>query len=155
MTKPGLMRVDAVRGGIRAGILGGGAEIAFIMAVAAASDISAAGVARGISASVGVAALPPAQLVFAGLLIHMALAIALGIAVAMACQALAGRLPHVIHVYALVPVALIGVWAFNFLVLLPMINPAFVQLVPYPVSFISKLLFGLAAAESLRRSART
>ena len=46
---------------------------------------------------------------------------------------------------------LVGVWAVNFFVLLPGISPAFVHLVPYPVSLMSKVLFGLAAAEAFRR----
>ena len=48
-------------------------------------------------------------------------------------------------------VALVGVWAVNFFVVLPGISPAFIHLVPYPVSLMSKILFGLAAAEALRR----
>jgi hypothetical protein len=48
--------------------------------------------------------------------------------------------------------ALAIVWGFNFFVLLPLISPDFVHLVPYPVSLASKLLFGLAAAEVLRRA---
>lgn len=58
-----------------------------------------------------------------------------------------------IRLYAVVVTALVGDWAFNFLLLLPLINPDFVQIVPYPVSFLSKLFFGLAPAEVLRRAA--
>jgi hypothetical protein len=36
-------------------------------------------------------------------------------------------------------------------VVLPAVSPTFVNLMPYSVSLISKLLFGLAAAETLRR----
>jgi len=46
---------------------------------------------------------------------------------------------------------LIGVWAVNFFVVLPSIDPDFIHLVPYSVSLVSKVLFGLAAAEALRR----
>jgi hypothetical protein len=38
-------------------------------------------------------------------------------------------------------------------VVLPAVSPTLVNLVPYSVSLISKLLFGLAAAETLRRYA--
>jgi predicted neutral ceramidase superfamily lipid hydrolase len=38
--------------------------------------------------------------------------------------------------------ALATVWAINFFVLLPILNPAFVILMPYSVSLMSKLLFG-------------
>jgi hypothetical protein len=37
---------------------------------------------------------------------------------------------------------------------LPLIGPDFVPLVPYPVSLLSKLLFGLAAAAVLRHRFR-
>jgi hypothetical protein len=37
-----------------------------------------------------------------------------------------------------------GVWVFNFMILLPIINPAFVGLMPLGVTLISKLLFGAA-----------
>jgi hypothetical protein len=46
--------------------------------------------------------------------------------------------------------ALAMVWAFNFFILLPLIDPAFVALMPYPASLLSKLLFGLAGAVMLR-----
>jgi hypothetical protein len=49
--------------------------------------------------------------------------------------------------------ALTAVWATNFFVILPALSPPFIALLPYPVSLISKLLFGLAAAETLRRCA--
>ena len=49
--------------------------------------------------------------------------------------------------------ALAAVWAINFFVILPVLSPAFVHLVPYSVSLMSKLLFGFAAAETLRRCA--
>ena len=45
---------------------------------------------------------------------------------------------------------LIGIWATNFFLVLPAINPAFVALVPYTTSLISKVLFGAAAALVLR-----
>ena len=41
---------------------------------------------------------------------------------------------------------LLGVWAVNFFVILPTISPAFVALVPFGASLVSKVLFGSAAA---------
>ena len=41
----------------------------------------------------------------------------------------------------------------NFFVVLPVVEPSFVHLLPYSVSLVSKLLFGVAAAETLRRGA--
>jgi len=43
-------------------------------------------------------------------------------------------------------VALSGVWAINFFVVLPTLNPVFVTLMPYGITLISKMLFGLAMA---------
>jgi hypothetical protein len=44
------------------------------------------------------------------------------------------------------------VWAVNFFVVLPVINPQFVDLVPYAISLVSKVLFGVAAAGTLQRA---
>jgi len=49
--------------------------------------------------------------------------------------------------------ALFYVWAINFFVVLPFVSPAFTSIVPYAVSLASKLLFAVAAAEVVRRSA--
>jgi hypothetical protein len=48
---------------------------------------------------------------------------------------------------------LVGIWAFNFLVLLPRINPDFITLIPYGASLASKVLFGIAAASVLLATA--
>ena len=45
---------------------------------------------------------------------------------------------------------LIAVWAVNFLVVLPHINPEFVHLLPYSVTLLSKLLFAVAATTVLQ-----
>jgi hypothetical protein len=56
--------------------------------------------------------------------------------------------------------ALCAVWGINFFVILPLmssvfldLHASFVELIPYPVSLASKLLFGLAAAAVLDRQA--
>jgi hypothetical protein len=40
------------------------------------------------------------------------------------------------------------------MIVLPLINPAFVEIVPLGASFTSKLLFGIAAAASLQFAQR-
>ena len=45
--------------------------------------------------------------------------------------------------------ALAAIWTMNFFVLLPVVNAQFVHLLPYAVTFLSKLLFGLAMAATL------
>lgn len=48
--------------------------------------------------------------------------------------------------------ALTSVWVINFFILLPMLNPAFVGLMPYSVTFVSKLWFGITMGWILYRS---
>jgi hypothetical protein len=42
------------------------------------------------------------------------------------------------------------VWVLNFFLVLPWLNPAFVALLPYGVTLVSKLLFGLAMGLTLQ-----
>jgi hypothetical protein len=44
---------------------------------------------------------------------------------------------------------LAAVWKVNFFILLPVINPEFVNALPYAVTLVSKLLFGMAMATVL------
>jgi hypothetical protein len=132
-------------GGI-AGLTGGVAEIGWITLYQHLVGHDAVTVALGVTKTVmpGLAS-GPAGLTM-GLTIHIVLSIALGVAVGTAIPRL---LPSVAGT-ALEPVvviaALVGAWAMNFLVVLPVINPEFVALVPYGVSLGSKVLFGFAAA---------
>jgi hypothetical protein len=139
-----------IRLGIIAGAAGGLAEIAWVSAYAVATGAEAAALARGVTIAVGANALLPNASVLAGIGIHMVLAIALGMALASAWQALARRRLGGSSLFWLVVTALAGVWAMNFLIVLPLLSPAFVHLIPYPVSLVSKLLFGVAAAGTLR-----
>jgi len=138
--------------GAVAGLAGGAAEILWITIYRNLSVGNAAEVARGVTETLsptlgaGPAAVP------LGIAIHMALAIALGVAIAVIVPRLLPRASAVIQALAVVA-ALIGVWALNFLVVLPLINPDFVTVVPYGTSLVSKVLFGVAAALVLRVSA--
>lgn len=141
------------RTGVIAGAAGGLAEVAWVSLYAGLTGTNAASVAHGVTTAVGATALLPDNAVMLGTAIHMAIAVALGVGLAAAWQALAKYSPGGRAQYAFVLAALIGVWAINFFVVLPIVSPTFTHLVPYAVSFMSKLLFGLAAAEVLRRSA--
>ena len=44
------------------------------------------------------------------------------------------------------------IWAVNFFVLLPAINPLFVELMPHGVTLLSKLLFAVAMAATLEHA---
>ncbi len=141
--------LDTIRVGVIAGAAGGLAEIAFVTLYAAATGGDVAVLARSVTIAAGASALFPSIPVALGVSVHMALAVVLGIALAFAWRALvslrAGTGP-----YPFMLVALVGVWAINFFVVLPMVSPAFIHLLPYSISLISKLSFGLAAATALR-----
>jgi hypothetical protein len=141
MKRETMGRVLAV--GALAGVAGGIAEVAWIWMYAAGTGADAASVARGVTDTVGIGALPP---VAGGVAIHMVLAAILGMVVAVALAPL--RL-HGARLYGAMIWMLAAVWAVNFLIVLPLINPQFVEIVPMAVSFVSKLLFGVAAATTL------
>ncbi len=132
--------------GAIAGLAGGAIEVGWIVLYQNMTGHQAAAVARSVTQSViPQLAMAPAA-VSLGVAIHMALAVGLGILIAILVRNL---LPHVIGT-PMEPVAVVamlaGVWAMNFFVILPAINPAFVTLLPYGVSLTSKVFFGFAAA---------
>jgi hypothetical protein len=143
---------ETIKRGVLAGAAGGLAEILWVSLYATITGGNAATLSRGVTTAVGVTALLPAASAAMGVAVHMVLAVLLGVAVACLWQAVARR-QGVSSGYAVVIAALAAVWVMNFFVLLPAISPAFVHMVPYGVSLTSKLLFGLAAAETLRRFA--
>ena len=152
MTTSWQTEIDTViKRGFLAGAAGGLAEILWVSLYAVATGGDAAILARGVTTAAGVTAFMPAAPVTMGIAVHMTLAVLLGIAVAGLWQVLARRGSRVSSLYAVTIAALAAVWAINFFVILPAISPAFAHLVPYSVSLASKLLFGLAAAETLRR----
>ncbi|TMJ01143.1 MAG: hypothetical protein E6G97_17505 [Alphaproteobacteria bacterium] len=134
--------------GVLAGLAGGVAEVAWISLYAAVSGTDAAAVARGITDTVGLAGSSPAA---AGLAIHMAIAATLGMLVAAGLAPL--RLDGA-RLYGALTWVLAVVWAVNFMIVLPLINPAFVEIVPLGVSFVSKVVFGLATAMCLQFTGR-
>jgi hypothetical protein len=140
--------------GVIAGFAGGVAEVAWIMLYQALTGNEAAQVARGVTDSVipSLAAAPSA--VALGIIIHMALAVALGVALALAIPRALPRIAGTLYEPLTVIAALVAVWAINFFVLLPIINPDFVTLVPYAASLVSKTLFGFAAAVVIRLARR-
>jgi len=140
--------------GVVAGAAGGIAEIIWILVYASATGTDAASLARGVTTATGVDLLLQGSPAAFGVAIHMVLAVTLGIALAFSWTALSQRRPMRANPYAVTTVALAAVWAINFLIILPIIDPQFVQIVPYSVSLISKLLFGVAAAAALSRRRR-
>jgi hypothetical protein len=145
---------EMVQRGILAGVAGGLAEIAWVTFYAAITGGDPAAVARGITTAVGVSALLPSSPAALGIAVHMSLALGLGVTLAFVWQTCRSRWPRMTNPYPLMLAALSGVWALNFLVVLPVVSASFVHMLPYAASLTSKLLFGLAAAETLRRQGR-
>lgn len=132
--------------GAIAGLAGGGVEILWIAIYENLTSGSAADVARGITQSLLPDQISAAAALPIGIAIHMGLAMVLGVAIALVVGA---ALPRPAPAF-IEPVAIIGllvaVWAINFFVILPVLNPAFTALLPYGASLTSKVLFGVAAA---------
>ena len=143
-------RLRICAAGTIAGLAGGFAEIAWIALYKNVSGGDAAAVARGVTETLFPSLVPEAAALPLGIAIHMCLAVTLGIAIAVFMRSLWPRAGS----RALEPVVVIGllicVWATNFFLVLPAMNPAFVTLVPYTASLASKILFGGAAALALQ-----
>ncbi|OGQ51941.1 MAG: hypothetical protein A3J24_01830 [Deltaproteobacteria bacterium RIFCSPLOWO2_02_FULL_53_8] len=136
-----------LKAGCVAGFAGGLAEVAVMGLYSGVSGLSSATILSLITATFTSDAIAFGPLgAFDGLMIHFVLSVAIGAAF--------GILQYLIHKnrgtvsYPLVSVTgtviLVGIWAFNFFVLLPQINPAFVAYVPLVPSFVSKFSFGLS-----------
>ena len=141
------------------GLAGGAAEIVWIAFYGSLAGSDAAEVARAVSVSVAwlMPGIPLSVApVISGIVVHMILAVGIGIALAAIWREFTARRPVPINEYAFMVGALTIIWVFNFFVLLPLLSPAFVDIVPYPASLMSKVLFGLAGAIALRHgSARS
>jgi hypothetical protein len=144
------MKGSTMRRGMAAGLAGGAAEILWIAAYSAVTGTPVGPVARGVTSALvpGLGSLPIAPAM--GIALHMLLAVALGIAVETALRAPVLRAIEGWSRSLLVVLVLGVVWSFNFLVLLPGFDPAFVTLLPMAVTLASKLLFGVSAAVVLR-----
>lgn len=138
--------------GVLAGLAGGVAEVAWVAGYSALTGASGAAVARGVTTAFlpGLADRPLA--VGLGIAIHMMLAVGLGIAVAAAFSVPTLRRVGDWPRSTLVVLTLGIVWAFNFLVVLPVLEPSFVTVLPLAVTLASKLLFGCGAAAAFRLS---
>lgn len=134
-----------------AGLAGGIAEVLWVGAYCALMPLSALDVLRQITASVAPSAAHSAIAPALGMVIHLALSIALAIAYALAMGIARTRSSTLAGAIATAVATLAAVWMLNFFVLLPQLNPAFVALMPYPVTLLSKLLFGAAMGLVLHR----
>lgn len=130
---------------VAAGAAGGMAEVLWVAAATMVLGMDGWAIPRAVTATIipdlATSLLAP----WIGLLIHLLLSIALARLLVHALQRRLGTATLFLSTLA----ALAMVWAFNFLLFLPLINPAFVTLLPHPVTLISKLLFGMAMASVL------
>ena len=149
--KPHLSRARSV---LLAGLAGGLAEVIWIASYSLAVGAEGWQVARAVAevAMPGGALLPAAPAM--GIVIHFLLSIALAGVFAMCLSIPVLRHRSTAVTVTIGMVALAAVWAVNFLVILPVVHPAFVHLLPYPVTLLSKLFFGLAMGWSLAAAAR-
>jgi len=128
-----------------AGLAGGAAEVVWIALYSMIAGGSSAQVATGITKTFDPELASGALGVPMGVAIHFGLAIGLGLAVTILIRNTLPNLAGKMSEFALVVAILAVVWAVNFLVILPMVNPSFIYAVPLAVSFTSKLLFGIGA----------
>jgi len=135
---------------LMAGLAGGVAEIAWVLAYGAFAPVSAAEVAREVTISL----VPGAASAPGGLVLGIGIHLMLSIALAFVFFALLGNfLQDDAGTIVIAVGALAGVWAINFLVVLPLVNPRFVTLMPYAATFLSKALFGAVMGAVLARTA--
>jgi hypothetical protein len=145
------LAIETLRIGAFAGVAGGFAEVVWIGSYGVATGTPVEPVARGIAASILPTVVESSSAAaWLGLLIHLGLAIALGLCLAFVLRHVSCRAGTTHSELGLVMLTLTAVWAMNFLVALQYINPAFVGLLPYSVTLLSKLLFGLSAATVFR-----
>lgn len=139
-----------LRLGVAAGLAGGAAEVAWVAIYGAITGTPVGAVARGVTTALlpGLANVPFIGAI--GITLHMLLAVMLGIAVVAAFRAPLLRRVGAWPQSMLVVLALGAVWSFNFLVVLPRLDPDFLVLLPMVVTLASKLLFGVSAAAVLR-----
>ena len=125
-----------------AGLAGGLAEIFWIVMYSAVTHTGGFEISRQITAAVlpVLADSPIAPTL--GVVIHLVLSVFLAfLCCTVFMEPVARRFGHAGILLASL-VVLAGIWAVNFLVILPILNPAFVTLLPFLVTLASKLLFG-------------
>lgn len=126
-----------------AGIAGGTVEVVWVMLFCLMSPLQSSLVAEEITRSF-LPQMAGFSAVATGLIIHYALAVLVAGMVAMTLLRLLPDKVDMRSVLAVSGAALAAIWATNFFVILPVVNPDFVTLIPYTVTLASKLGFGMA-----------
>jgi hypothetical protein len=137
-----------------AAFYGGAVEVVWIGAYCALTGHSGAAVARHVTSTLFPAVSSGTPGVVLGIGLHFALSLLVALAYVRVIWTPYARRWSDGAALAAALAVLALVWALNFLLVLPLANPVFVALLPYPVSLASKLLFGAAMAGALRDGVR-
>ena len=137
-----------------AGLAGGLSEIFWIGIYSAMTHTGGLEISRMITATVVPALADLSLAPLLGVVIHLVLSVLLAFLCYTVFIEPASRRfgPTLILPGSMIVLA--GVWAINFLVILPVINPAFVTLLPFLVTLLSKMLFGWAMGSVISRDLR-
>lgn len=128
-----------------AGLAGGFAEVFWIELYTLAMNANISDIGIAIAATVFPSSIAYSFAPLLGLTIHMVLSILLAFGFALLAWPLIERYFKITATALITSAAtLTVVWKINFFVLLPIWNPAFVDLLPMSVTLISKVLFGLS-----------
>ena len=131
---------------LTAGMAGGMVEIFWVTMYSNLSSVSATNVAREISATLLPFTANSYYAPMLGILFHLMLSLLLAISFnAIILKPVVRQFGNRSIILCCFTTLAI-VWAVNFFIVLPIINPSFISLMPYVVTLISKLLFGLAMA---------
>lgn len=129
---------------ILAGLAGGLMELIWISLYSSMTPSSASEVARQITVTVLPFTMNNGLMPALGVVIHLILSILLAAAFVIVLYGPIARRFGATGIFLSGLTTLAAVWAVNFLVLLPLLNPHFPLLMPYAVTLTSKLLFGAA-----------
>lgn len=127
-----------------AGIAGGLAEILWIASHSGAGRVDGAMVAQQVVASFWPAAVEWSFASALGVIIHLALSIALAAMAVPLLSRITARHSGAGVTLVSAMLMLAVVWKVNFFIILPLVNPTFTSLMPHSVTLVSKLLFGMA-----------
>ena len=139
---------------ILAGLAGGLIELIWITLYSSVTTTSATEVARQITVTVLPFTMNNGLMPALGVVIHLVLSIILAAAFVMVLYGPIVRRFGATGLFLSGLTTLSAVWAVNFLVLLPLLNPGFPLLMPYAITFTSKLLFGAAMSWVLIKTGR-
>jgi hypothetical protein len=134
---------------VLAGLAGAMAEVICVALFCALTPLNGGEVLRQITASVFLTMSGSAWAPVLGLLLHFALGVAVAYAFGLLIWQTFARRMGAATTLGTALLALAAIWTFNFFVLLPVVNAEFIGLMPYAVTFVSKVLFGVAMAATL------